>query len=203
MKLIASEESASSTGGASSTPPTHSARLGQLSLLHYGSPVFEITSDESKDDFIIRIKKNKLEHFEMLNIFITQKESADMNAPEFSVLNIAKWSDDARYTPLNEPQVDDQPASTPSTVLNSDHEEFDAELNDYAQHDGIELDPDLLCPSNQINLDGNFDMVLGDSPLADLRAPDFSVPNGFRKLLDLDLDSASKQTVFKEGSKLG
>ena len=201
MKLIASEESASSTGAAS-TPPTQSTKLGQLSLLHYANPVFEITSDESKDHYLIGINKNKLEHFEMLNIFITHKQSKDLNAPEFRVLNIKKWSDDVHCSPLNEPQVDDQPASTPNTVLNSDHEEFDAELNEFAQQDGIELDPDLFCPpSNQINLDGNFDLALDDSPLADLRVPDFGVMNGFRKLPDLD--SASKQTLFKENRQLG
>ena len=51
--MIASEESAAST------PPTHFTKLGQLSLQHYASPVFEITSDESMDNYIIIIKKKK------------------------------------------------------------------------------------------------------------------------------------------------
>ena len=202
MKLIASEESASSTG-ATSTPPTHSTRLGQLTLLHYANPAFDVTSDESKDHYLIRITRNKLEHYGTLNFFITHKQSNDPNPDQLTVLNIEKRSDDVQYSPLNEPQVDDdQPTSTPNTLLNSDHEDFDAELNEFAQHDGIELDPDMLCPpSNQINLDGNFDLALDDSPLADLRMPDFSLPNGFRKLPDLD--RTSKQTLFKESSKLG
>ena len=103
----------------------------------------------------------------MLKIFITQKESRNRDT-EFTVLNIEKWRDDARYTPLNEPQ-----SSTPNTVLNSE----------------VDLD---LPPSNQISLDGNLDFV---------HAPDFGVSNGFTKLSDLD--NASKQTLFKEGSKNG
>ena len=194
MKLIASEESAFSPGAAA-TPPTDSTKLGQLRLLHYANPVFEISTEESEDEYIIKL--HKIKEFEVLNFVIMQSQRKDTNASEFIVFNIDKTSNDEQYTSLNELQVEEQPASTPSTVI---HSEFDAELNEFAKQDCIELNPDLVCPSpsNQIN---NFYLALRDSPLADLRMPGFSLANGFRKLPDLD--RATKQTLFKKNGKIG
>ena len=194
MKLIASEESASSPG-AEATSPTQSTKLGQLRLLHYANPVFEISTEESQDEYIIKL--HKIKDFEVLNFVIMQNQRKNTNASEFIVFNIDQSSNDEQYTSLNELQVEEQSASTPSTVI---HSEFEAELNEFAKQDCIE--PDLVCPSpsNQINLD-NFYLALSDSPLADLHMPGFSLEKGFRKLPDLD--SATKQTFFKKNGKIG